>query len=56
MSAAIRSRDGWYPNQRQWWVIWIAAALVVIGLMSGEVAVALSAAIIGGLLVWKFQR
>jgi hypothetical protein len=52
------SRGGWYPNKRQWWVIWIAAVLVVMGLMTGQdgVMFAICVTIIGGLLVWKFQR
>lgn len=54
----FRKTEGWYPNKRQWWVIWIAAVLVVAGLMNGvEGAMfALSAAIVGGLVVWRLQR
>lgn len=51
-------RAGWYPNRRQWWVIWITAILGVIGLMNGgEGAVfAFCVTIIGVLLVWRLQR
>jgi uncharacterized membrane protein YvbJ len=51
-------RTGLYPNKRQWWVIWIAAGLIVAGLLAGSngIMFALSAALIGALLVWKFQK
>jgi hypothetical protein len=25
----------WYPNRAQWWVIWVVAAIVCIGLAGG---------------------
>jgi len=53
-----RRRAGWYPNRRQWWVIWIAALLIVIGLMSGSsdgVTFALCTGLIAILLVWKLN-
>jgi uncharacterized membrane protein YvbJ len=51
-------RSGWYPNKRQWWVIWIAAVLVVSGLMAGAEGImfAFCVALIGALLVWKLQK
>jgi MFS superfamily sulfate permease-like transporter len=27
-------RASWYPNKRQWWVIWIVAILIVVGLLN----------------------
>ena len=54
---AQRAR-GWYPSKRQWWAIWITAGLVVVGLIngSGGVMFALSAAIVGSLIVWRLQQ
>jgi len=53
-------RVGWYPNKRQWWVIWIAAILIVIGLMvgyesDGKWTFAFCVVLISSLLVWKLQ-
>jgi hypothetical protein len=49
---------GWYPNGRQWWVIWITAFVAVVALLNSadSVMFALCVALIGGLLVWRFQR
>jgi hypothetical protein len=51
-------RTGWYPNKRQWWVIWIAAILAVSGLMAGAdgIMFAFCVVLIGALLVWKLQK
>ena len=53
-----RQMTGWYPNKRQWWIIWTAAILVVMGLMAGGEGMmfALCVALIGALLVWKLQQ
>jgi hypothetical protein len=51
-------RRSWYPNKRQWWIIWVAAILIVAGLMAGAEGImfAFCAALIGALLIWKFQQ
>ena len=50
-------KGGWYPAKRQWWVIWITAILVVIGLMNGQEGAmfAFCSALIGALVVWRLQ-
>ena len=57
-SAHAPRAGSWYPNKRQWWAIWITAGLVVAGLLNGSdgVMFALSAAIVGGLIVWRLQQ
>jgi hypothetical protein len=52
------SSDTWYPNKHQWWAIWATAPLIVLGLMNGSdgMMFAISAVIVGGLIVWKLQR
>lgn len=32
---ASLQRAGLYPNKRQWWIVWIAVILIVMGLMAG---------------------
>lgn len=53
----ISRTGGWYPNKRQWFVIWIVAVLIVSGLMIGGdgFMFALCSTIVGSLLVWKLQ-
>jgi uncharacterized membrane protein YvbJ len=58
-SGAAVQKAGWYPNRRQWWVIWIAAALIVTGFMlagGNGVLFAFCVAFVGGLIVWRLQR
>ena len=54
----------WYPNKRQWWVIWISAILVILlmllrvpGLYLSDAAIyyGIIIIIIGSLLVWQFS-
>ena len=54
----------WYPNRKQWWVIWFVTVPVLIGWISlgdtfnreqGE-RFLVSLLVIGGLLMWRFKN
>jgi hypothetical protein len=51
-------RTSWYPSKQQWWVIWSATALVVMGVMAGGAGLtfAFCVTLVGLLVVWKLQK
>lgn len=51
------TEPAWYPSKAQWWVIWITAGIVGVGLLSTGAGIALLAIVMwGGLLVWQLSR
>jgi hypothetical protein len=48
----------WYPSSAQWWVLWIVAIIVCLGLLVTYDVMGLvpGAVIIGALLIWRLSR
>ena len=52
------SVEMWYPSSAQWWVLWIVAIIVCLGLLVTYDVMGLvpGAVIIGALLIWRLSR